>query len=169
MMNSRIIMSGIVLVLLAAAGCASSKAERPAQQSARQAAEAPESAAKAAPAADQASADTASREESNPKGPIDLGMGDDEGDAEIVIDRPKGAADTEGALGEEAEDSKEYEQACETVADCADLESLDCPGEMQCVEQKCVYTCEDEADDEDADDEEADEDADEGFVHPREQ
>ncbi|AWV88139.1 hypothetical protein [Bradymonas sediminis] len=86
-------------------------------------------------------------------GPIDLGLGDGDDDAQpIVINRPNvDAADMEDPDAEESNQSHTYAQACDVVEDCAGLDAPECAGEMDCVDLQCVYTCDpDEA--EDADD-----------------
>lgn len=89
----------------------------------------------------EAASEKRNESEQNPKGPIDLDMGDDEG-GEIAIDRPEvpqnAATDIEGLA------SKRYEKTCKSVDDCQGLEKLDCDGEMACSEGQCVYACADE-------------------------
>jgi hypothetical protein len=84
----------------------------------------------------------------NPKGPIDLGMGDDE-EGEIVIDRPKAPEQTTTDIEELA--SKTYEQACKSVDDCEGLDALECDGEMACTEGQCVYACTGDDDEDEVD------------------
>lgn len=77
------------------------------------------------------------------QGPIDLGLGDGSDDhAPIVIHRPSNDYGDDD-IADAADTSRVYDQSCEELADCDGLPELACDdGEMRCLENQCVYTCE---------------------------
>lgn len=146
-MNRRILLL-VSLCFLFSASCASQPKPAPRADYAQ---EEPEEVAHARPVEQDTQAEPASEAPpATQQGPIDLGLGDDDPNgATIVINRPDNG-DTNLDDAEDEETSKTYERMCEEIEHCEGLEELDCEGEMACVEQRCVYTCDpDELDDAD--------------------
>jgi hypothetical protein len=142
-------MNRSILLILGAclficASCASSQPERALSAPAAMAQPSDQQADKPAqPAKLEAatSAEDPTEDEARNDGPIDLGLDDGSGepDAPIVINRPNTAADA--AALNVASETTEFDKKCEAPADCQGLEAPECAGEMQCVEQQCVYAC----------------------------
>lgn len=97
------------------------------------------------------------------QGPIDLGLGngDDSDGGTIVINRPNSDNAELDDLADAADLSRVYDRACEVVEDCEGLPELACDGEMECVDNQCVYSCDDDESDTETDESDESEDADE--------
>lgn len=70
-----------------------------------------------------------------PEGEIDLEMGSEESDGEVVIES---SAPTQKSFGASSVDE---DSTCQAVSDCEGMDTLKCPGERFCEENKCVYRC----------------------------